>query len=201
MSSHTDNLYKPNLNINNNDDNWNIVEKKPKERKVNNSRTKLEDKKKRNMEYRLKKAKNDYLNKTDEIVDKVFIKQLLDEKIEIKDNELKGEVNKLLSDIESNFEKINTAKSFGFFNKMKFHVENNSKKLNELINEDNLYLLIGNDKLYKDGQSLKNLEQYKSEVERFNLSLKAKEVNLLKKNKYDFNSCKIVKGKSFASII
>ena len=66
---------------------------------------------------------------------------------------------------------------------MKFHVENNSKKLNELINEDNLYLLIGNDKLYKDGQSLKNLEQYKSEVERFNLSLKAKEVNLLKKTK------------------
>jgi hypothetical protein len=204
MSSKTDNLYKPNLNIDKSNDEWNIVEKKTKERKINNSRTKLEDKKKRNMEYRLKKAKNDYLSKIDDFMSKMFVKQLLDQRIEIRDNELKAKVNKLLSDIENNFEKLDTAKSFGFFNNMKFHVENNSKKLNALVNKDNLYLLVGNDKLYKDQQSLKNLDEYKLELDKFKLSVKAKEVSLVKKtdkNTYDFNSCKIVNGKSYASII
>jgi len=213
----SDKLYKPrNLTspINTNTDDtseWTTVEnskiKKPE------VRNKLQEKKRRNLEYRLNKTINDFLDSVEENNKKIFVMTLLEKNIQAKDDSrLKTDLNKILYDLEKNYEAIKTSRSFGYFNKIKGYVDNNISKLNYLVNKDNLYILIGNNLLTdKEGVLLSSKAEYESEMIKFSMELKSKELALKKepetvksekpkRHVFASNSAKVKSNKSFASL-
>jgi len=216
----SDKLYKPrNLTspINTDTDDtseWTTVEsskiKKPE------VRNKLQEKKRRNLEYRLNKTINDFLDSVEEDNKKIFVMTLLDKNIQAKDDSrLKTELNKILYDLEKNYEAIKTSRSFGYFNKIKGYVDNNISRLNNLVNKDNLYELIGKNLLTdKEGVLLSTKAEYESEMVKFSMELKAKELILKnepeseseskivkpKRHVFASNSAKVKSNKSFASL-
>ena len=215
-------LYKP-RNIDNpqknesNDSEWttvqNVKSKKPE------SKSKVNEKKRRNLEYRLNKSINEYLDKQDERNSKVFVIGLLDKNIQIeKESKLKSQLNRILAELEKNYESIKTARSFGYFNKIKGYVENNINKLNKLVNEDNFHFLIGKGLLLdSEGMLLSEKDEYKDELAKYNKHLEELEVKKqaeleqaqkkLEEEKtktlrrvIKTDSAKIQTGKSFASL-
>ena len=132
------------------------------------SKSKLHEKKRRNLEYRLNKSINEYLDKVTDRNSTVFVMNLLEKNIQVKDDcRLKTQLNKILGELEKNYEAIKTARSFGYFNKIKGYVENNIGKLNKLVNEDNFHLHIGNNLLLNaEGVSLSTLDEYSSEMDK-----------------------------------
>ena len=215
----SDKLYKPRpltSPVNNNtDDNseWTTVENsKVKKPEVRN---KLQEKKRRNLEYRLNKTINEYLDSVNDSNKNIFVMTLLEKNIQAKeDSILKTRLNKILYDLEKNYEAIKTARSFGYFNKIKGYVEGNISKLNSLVNEDNFYQLIGNNLLIdSEGFLLSEKDEYKSEMEKFLLEFKTKELKVedqtetepvqvvkTKKHVFSANSAKVKSNKSFASL-
>lgn len=183
------------------------------------SKSKVHEKKRRNLEYRLNKTINEYLDKSDERNSKVFVMNLLDKNIQVKaESKLKYQLNKILSELEKNYESIKTARSFGYFNKVKGYVDNNINKLNKLVNEENFHLHIGSGLLLNsEGELLSELDEYKDEMEKYNKHLQdleskkqAAEEETLKKLEAEkaktvrhvikADSAKIQTGKSFASL-
>lgn len=183
------------------------------------SKSKVHEKKRRNLEYRLNKTINEYLDKSDERNSKVFVMNLLDKNIQVKaESKLKYQLNKILSELEKNYESIKTARSFGYFNKVKGYVDNNINKLNKLVNEENFHQHIGCGLLLNsEGELLSELDEYKDEMEKYNKHLQdleskkqAEEEEALKKLEAEkaktvrhvikADSAKIQTGKSFASL-
>ena len=193
---------------------WTTVKNsKPKK---NDSKSKLHEKKRRNLEYRLNKTINEYLDKVEERNSSIFVMNLLEKNIQLKnDSRLKAQLNKILGELEKNYESIKTARSFGYFNKIKGYVDNNIGKLNKLVNEDNFHLHIGNNLLFdKDGVDLSTLDEYSSEMDKF-VTFKneqkrlaeeeeAKKIQVMKpkmvKPVFNSESAKIKQDRSFASL-
>ena len=209
------NLYKPqplNDQINSEPDDkseWTTVENS--KIKQPDFRNKLYEKKRRNLEYRLNKTINEYLDSIAESNKQIFVMNLQHKNIQIKDeSRLKIKLNKILSDLDKNYDAIKTSKSFGYFNKIKDYVDANINKLNNLVNENNFYELVGNNLLLdNEGILLSTKDEYKADMVKFSTmttnNLKAKSELLPTPTKivthnFKSNSAKIKTNKSFASL-
>lgn len=222
--SSSTNLYRPHIPKKPVDDDtgdWVTVSTAKSKRKSADRKSKsdkLNDRKKRNLEYRLNKSINEYLSKQQKVNENIFVIKLLEDKVKITDSNLKDKINKYLSLLEKNLETVKKARTFGFLNSMKTQTEELVSKLEKTLNEENLYMYAGKGMIVNnDETSLFTNEKYSSLEEKYNSyvteqeNLKAKEklekeeqekkVNALKSsNVFDSSKSKIKTGTSFADL-
>ena len=223
--SSSTNLYRPNIPkkpIDDDNGDWVTVanpksKRKSADRKSKND--KVNDRKKRNLEYRLNKSINEYMSKQEKVNENLFVIKLLEDKVKITDSNLKNKINKYLSLLEKNLETVKKARTFGFLNSMKTQTEDLVDKLEKTLNEDNLYMYAGKGMIVNnDESSLFTNEKYSSLEEKYNnyvteqenlrakeeeekRELEEKKANALKSNKvFDSSKSKIKTGTSFADL-
>ena len=219
MSS-ANNVYKPNLDILNNDSEsdseWVTVSSTKKSNvsknrdntrdSSRNSKTremKNNERKKRNLEYRLSKSVNNYIDNEFKN-EALFITKLLEDNIQISSEELKDKVNSYLDQIEKNLENVKKSRSFSFLNSIKQKNSEIVSKVNSLVNENNLYILAGKGMLLNsDNTSLFENEKYSHLKDKYETYLtkveNAKKV-LAPKKSFDPVKSKVKEGVSFASL-
>lgn len=223
--SSSTNLYRPNIpkkTIDDDNGEWVTVGNPKFKRKSADRKSKsdkVNDRKKRNLEYRLNKSINEYLSKQEKVNENLFVIKLIEDKVKITDNTLKEKINKYLSLLEKNLETVKKARTFGFLNSMKTQTEDIVNKLDKILSEDNLYMYAGKGMIVNnDETSLFTNEKYSSLEEKYNsylseqdaIRLKAEEerkqseekkANALKSNKvFDISKSKIKTGTSFADL-